>query len=181
MRGRRADDDDHGSVHVRTVTHYDVLGVAPTAPTSEVRRAYVALARRHHPDRDGGDADAMRAINDAWATLRDPGRRATYDLALRVSTAASPAPHPGDPAQRDVDDLLADLEDDTPFGTRVVLPGWLSLVPVATFAASLAALFVGLVFSSAPALAAAVALFTTSCVLFLMAPFVALRASRRRG
>jgi curved DNA-binding protein CbpA len=181
MRGRRADDDDHSAVHVDAVTHYDVLGVAPTAPTSELRRAYVALARQHHPDRDGGDAEAMRAINDAWATLRDPGRRASYDLALRVHTAPSPAPHPGGAGASDVDDLLADLKDDTPFGTQVVLPGWLSLVPVATFAASLAALFVGLVFSSAPALAAAFALFTTSCVLFLMAPFVALLASRRRG
>ena len=159
------------------MSHYDVLGVRPTAPTSEVRRAYVALARQHHPDRDGGDPAAMRAINDAWSTLRDPGRRASYDLALRVSTApSSSAP---EPRTSDLDDLLADLDDDTPIGGRIVLPRWLSLVPVAAFGASLAALFVGVLFRSGPALGAAFGLFTTSCVLFLMAPFVALIASRR--
>ena len=172
--------DDHhdDDIDVDAVTHYDVLGVASTAPTSELRRAYVSLARRHHPDRAGGDHEAMRAINDAWATLRDPDRRARYDLALR---AAGPGPTASAPPPRsDVDDLLADLEDDTPLGGQVVLPGWLSLVPAATFAASVAGLFVGLVFRSAVALGVAVMLFALSCALFLMAPFVALIASRRR-
>jgi curved DNA-binding protein CbpA len=161
------------------VTHYDVLGVPRSAPTSEVRRAYVALARQHHPDRDGGDAAAMRAINDAWATLRDPGRRASYDLALR--TAAAPAAPAERATRTDAEDLLADLDDDTPIGGRIVLPTWMSLIPVGVFASSLAALFVGLLFGSAPALGAALALFAISCTLFLMAPFVALIASRRRG
>jgi curved DNA-binding protein CbpA len=163
------------------MTHYDVLGVPPNAPTSEVRRAYVTLARRHHPDRDGGDAGAMRAINDAWTTLRDPDRRATYDLALRATAVPASPDTAASPARSDLDDLLADLADDTPLGGRVVLPRWVSLVPVGTFAASLGALFVGLVFSSRGALGAAVALFALSCALFLMAPFVALLASRRGG
>ena len=88
----------------------------------EVRQAYVALARQHHPDRAGGDADAMRAVNDAWATLRDPARRATYDrdAAAAPPTPARPAPEPR--ARTDLEDLLADLEDDTPLGGQVVLP-----------------------------------------------------------
>lgn len=160
------------------MTHYDVLGVPSTAPTSEVRRAYVSLARRHHPDRAGGDDEAMRAINDAWATLRDPDRRARYDLALRT---VIPGPAASGPSPRsEVDDLLADLEDDTPLGGRVVLPGWLSLVPAATFAASVAGVVVGSIFSSTAVLGVAVGLFALSCALFLMAPFVALIASRRR-
>jgi hypothetical protein len=161
------------------MTHYEVLGVAPTAATSEVRRAYVSLARQHHPDRAGGDADAMRAINDAWATLRDPDRRATYDLALgqvRV-TAVPQETH----TISDLDDLLADLDDDSPLGGRVVLPRWLSLLPVATFAASVAMLVAGMLFSSSAALSLAFVLFALSCAMFLMAPFVALLASRRRG
>ena len=161
------------------MTYYEVLGVASTAPTSEVRRAYVALARQHHPDRAGGDTDTMRAINDAWATLRDPDRRATYDLTLgRVrATAVPPESH----TTSDLDDLLADLEDDTPLGGRVVLPRWLSLVPVGAFAASVAVLVAGMLFSSSAALSLAFVLFAASCAMFLMAPFVALLASRRRG
>jgi hypothetical protein len=160
------------------MTHYDVLGVPSTAPTSEVRRAYVALARQHHPDRDGGDASAMRAVNDAWSTLRDPQRRAVYDLTL-TATATRPevAPRP----QTDLEDLLADLADDTPLGGRVVLPGWLSLVPVAVFGASIAAIGVGLLFGSPAALVAAFLLFALSCGMFLVAPFVAMLASRRGG
>jgi DnaJ domain len=161
------------------VTHYDTLGVARTAPTSEVRRAYVALARQHHPDRAGGDPDAMRAINDAWMTLRDPARRAGYDLTLgqRASTTVPSAPR----SPSDLDDLLADLDDDTPIGGQVVLPRWLSLIPVAVFAASVGMVGVGMLFGSPSALAIALALFALSCAMFLMAPFVALLASRRRG
>ena len=161
------------------MTHYDVLGVPRNAPIREVRQAYVALARAHHPDRSGGDADAMRAVNEAWATLRDPARRATYDLTLRPAPVmpASPAAAPRE--RTDHEDLLADLEDDTPLGGQIVLPKWLSLVPVATFAASLGMVGLGMLFGSAAALSLAFLLFALSCALFLMAPFVALLASRR--
>ena len=159
------------------MTHYEVLGIAPTAPTSEVRRAYVTLARQHHPDHVGGDAEAMRAINDAWTTLRDPERRARYDRTLVATPPDTPAPAP--PAS-DVDDLLADLLDDTPLGGQVVLPRWLAMVPVAVFAASVATFVVAVLFSAPVGLALAVVLFATSCLMFLMAPFVALLASRRR-
>ena len=163
------------------MTHYEVLGVAPTAPISEVRRAYVALARQHHPDRAGGSADSMRAVNDAWSTLRDPDRRAAYDLSLgRGRSASAPAPAEPSPVS-DLDDLLADLDDDTPLGGRVVLPRWLSLLPVSAFAASIAMVVAGMLFSSSAALSLAFLFFALSCAMFLMAPFVALLASRRRG
>ena len=178
---RRSAGDDHhvDAVDVHAVTHYEVLGVAPSAPTSEVRRAYVTLARQHHPDRDGGDDEAMRALNDAWATLSDPDRRATYDRTLLAVPRPTVVPE-GGPRTR-VDDPFADLDDDTPIGGQIVLPRWFALLPVAMFAASLAALLVAMLFSSAPAIAMAVALFALSCAMFLMSPFVALLASRRRG
>ena len=161
------------------MTHYEVLGVSPDAPTAEVRQAYVALARTHHPDRPGGDAQAMRAVNEAWTTLRDPGRRALYDLALsplHAPPSADPEPMTW---RTDADDLLADLADDTPLGGRVVLPRWLSLLPVAVFAGSVGLGWVGLMFGSAPAIGLAVGLFVLSCAMFLAAPFVALLSSRR--
>jgi DnaJ domain len=159
-------------------TLYEVLGVTPSASALEVRQAYVALARQHHPDREGGDADVMRAVNDAWATLGDPARRAHYDLGLRPRTAAAPPAPPG-PPRSDAEELLADLADDTPLGARVVLPPWISLLPVAVFAVSVGAFVLGLLFSSTSALAGALALFALSCAMFLVAPFVALLSSRR--
>lgn len=162
------------------MSHYDVLGVARSAPTGEVRQAYVALARIHHPDRRGGDAMAMRAVNEAWATLSDPGRRALYDLTLGAAPAALAADEPT-VVRSDAEDLLADLADDTPLGGRVVLPGWLSLLPVAMFASSVGLLSAGLMFGSAPALGMAMASFVLSCAMFLAAPFVALLSSRHRS
>lgn len=160
---------------------YEVLGVAPSAPAADVRQAYVELARRHHPDRPGGDAATMRAVNAAWATLGDPVRRAQYDLTLRAPT--TPLPAATEPANQSTDeeDLLADLADDSPLGGRVVLPRWISLVPVATFGLSIGSFGLGLLFASAPALGAAVALFLASCAMFMVAPFVALSSSRRRN
>jgi hypothetical protein len=61
------------------MTHYDVLGVAVGASRADIHRAYLTLARRHHPDA-GGDEAAMRRVNQAWAVLSDTARRRRYDL-----------------------------------------------------------------------------------------------------
>jgi hypothetical protein len=158
------------------VSHYDVLGVGRSADPDALHRAYVALARRHHPDLAGGDATRMQAINEAWAILGDPVRRARYDRSLTGAVAA------GRPAASDLsgedEDLARDLIDDRPL-RAVVVPRWLSLVPVATFALSVLAFCVGLVVSSEPLLGLALMAFALSCVFFLAAPFVALFSSRR--
>jgi molecular chaperone DnaJ len=78
--------------------HYRTLGVPPDATTEEIRAAYRALARRHHPDRSPHDAGAMARINEAYRVLGEPARRAVYDASLRGtgsaagSAAARPAP-----------------------------------------------------------------------------------------
>src|SRR5215218_8897326 len=64
---------------------YAVLGVGRGASAGEVRRAYLALARRHHPDAhaEGPERAAaerrMQDVNAAWAVLGDPARRAAFD------------------------------------------------------------------------------------------------------
>ncbi len=161
------------------MTHYEVLGVEAGASPGEVRLAFVALARRHHPDRPGGDADRMRAVNEAWAVLGDAARRARYDQALRVAPRPDRADVPPATPSADRDDLLRDLADDRPLGGQVVLPGWLSLLPVAAFASAIGLFGTGVLFGSAPALALAAVAFALSCALFLAAPFVALLSSRR--
>ena len=76
-------------------THYDVLGVPPTASHDEVRRAYHGRARLLHPDR-AGDQRAMQDVNEAWRVLRDPRARAAYDQALVAAAAASVRVHDAD-------------------------------------------------------------------------------------
>jgi len=156
-------------------THYDILGVAPDVAASELRRAYVALAQRHHPDRPGGDAERMREVNEAWATLGDPVRRRRYDLGLREPFVSRHAVR-SEPFVVEADDV--DL-DDTPIGRTVVLPRWLALIPVGLFAASVALFFLGVLVGLAPLLGLALMTFALSTMLFFAAPFLALYASRR--
>jgi len=73
---------------------YEVLGVAPSATTAELRRAYRQLALVHHPDRAGPHSAARFAqIAEAYRMLSDPTARTAYDAyrfertAARVQTA----------------------------------------------------------------------------------------------
>jgi curved DNA-binding protein CbpA len=57
---------------------YAELGADVEADRRTIRGAYLAKARRHHPDL-GGNAGTMARINEAFELLNDPARRAAYD------------------------------------------------------------------------------------------------------
>jgi DnaJ-class molecular chaperone len=63
--------------------YYRVLHVQPDAPTEIIRMSYLTLMQRlkMHPDL-GGDHAQAALINEAFATLVDPERRAIYDRTL---------------------------------------------------------------------------------------------------
>ncbi len=173
------------------MTYYDVLGVAPDAPTGEIRAAFVALARRHHPDYYvAASADArrhaeqrMRAINEAWAALSDPARRATYDRdhGLVPDPGAFRPLEPDAPGDADLRD-----EPDTPYRAvaakeeqrrRVA-----TLVPIGLFGASVGLFAIGLVLAVPAILALGVVLLLLSCAGFVVIPLVVLsRATRDEG
>ncbi len=66
---------------------YAVLGIAHTASTEEVKKAYFALVRQHPPEKD---PDAFKRIRAAYEQLRDPTQRQQTDL-LRWQTWIEPA------------------------------------------------------------------------------------------
>ena len=65
---------------------YELLGVAKNATTDEIKKAYRALAKQHHPDLNNGDPESekkFKEINQAYETLSDPQKRQNYDLGDR--------------------------------------------------------------------------------------------------
>ena len=67
--------------------YYDILGVSRDASDTDIKKAFRQLALKHHPDRNPGDTHAeerFKAINEAYAALSDPDRRAQYDRYGRV-------------------------------------------------------------------------------------------------
>lgn len=59
--------------------HYATLGVKPEATPAELKRARRKKAATLHPDKLGGDQQAMSEVNHAFDVLADPARRLLYD------------------------------------------------------------------------------------------------------
>jgi molecular chaperone DnaJ len=65
-----------------TKDYYETLGVAREASGEEIKQAYRALARKHHPDVSEDKSVAehrFKEINEAYEVLSDPNKRAQYD------------------------------------------------------------------------------------------------------
>jgi curved DNA-binding protein len=61
---------------------YKILGVARTATEAEIRKAYRNLARKHHPDKNPGDAKAeekFKEVSHASEVLLNKKKRQLYD------------------------------------------------------------------------------------------------------
>ncbi len=61
--------------------YYRALGVARNAPADEIKSAFRKLARKYHPDvsKEPDAERRMKEVNEAYAVLSDPEKRAAYD------------------------------------------------------------------------------------------------------
>lgn len=78
----------------REATLYDTLGLRTRATPEQIKSAYRKLARKYHPDCNGGNSSAgekFKAVQAAYDILGDPDKRDAYDR--RVSSGGDAAAH----------------------------------------------------------------------------------------
>lgn len=74
-------------------TLYAVLGVSQSVDAAELKSAWKRMARTWHPDvsREPGSAEQFRAIQEAYQTLSDEGKRGRYDAGLQFEAMSKKA------------------------------------------------------------------------------------------
>lgn len=59
--------------------YYDILGVSHTATSDEIKKAYRKKAHQYHPDKDSGDEEEFKQVNEAYQVLGNDTKRRQYD------------------------------------------------------------------------------------------------------
>lgn len=66
--------------------YYEVFGLTPDASLAEIRKVYIPLALRYHPDKNGNSKEseaAFKAISQIHNVLSNEESRSAYDLNLK--------------------------------------------------------------------------------------------------
>lgn len=59
--------------------YYATLGVSKNASEDEIKKAFRRLAHQYHPDKQGGDEQKFKEVNEAYQVLSDAEKRKKYD------------------------------------------------------------------------------------------------------
>jgi len=67
---------------MENLSYYEILEVSQTSDKETIKKAYRSMAKKYHPDKNAGDADAehkFKLCNEAYQCLSDDKQRSIYD------------------------------------------------------------------------------------------------------
>ncbi len=59
--------------------YYETLGVEKNASKEDIKKAFRKMAHQYHPDKQGGNAEKFKEVNEAYSVLSDDQKRDQYD------------------------------------------------------------------------------------------------------
>ncbi len=92
------------------MNYYQILGLSENATSQEIKKKYRSLAILHHPDKNNGNDTYFKKINEAYQTLSDTNKKATYDYRLKYGYQSRPKKNYNYQAQQDVQKKYAQEE-----------------------------------------------------------------------
>ena len=75
--------------------YYKTLGIDKNTSQEDVKKAFRKLAHQYHPDKESGDEDKFKEINEAYQILGDEKKRQQYDQFDSAAFSAGGGPASG--------------------------------------------------------------------------------------
>ncbi|CDW75160.1 cytochrome c biogenesis protein [Stylonychia lemnae] len=68
--------------------YYQILEIFPSASEADIKKSYLKLAKKYHPDvyHSGPNKDHFKKIQEAYTTLKNPVKRGDYDKHQKIKT-----------------------------------------------------------------------------------------------
>ncbi|MEX0650236.1 MAG: molecular chaperone DnaJ [Candidatus Andersenbacteria bacterium] len=85
--------------------YYETLGISRDASPEDVKKAYRKMAHKYHPDKQGGDEEKFKEVNEAYQVLGDEEKRRQYEQFGQTFEGTGAGPFGGENININFEDL----------------------------------------------------------------------------